>query len=97
LRHGIDLAATPTRGRVRARGAAGWLANGLVGGAVAAMIGLLPVLAFGFILASDVKFILPGATQALNVLDNDYCLPVIAGFIVFGTVAALCSKDSRNA
>lgn len=82
-------------GRVRARGAPGWLANAVAAGAVAAMIGLLPLLAFGFILANDVKFMLPAATQALNVLDNDYFLPVVAGFIVFGIVAGLAVVVSK--
>jgi len=59
------------------------------------MAGLLPLLAFGFILASDVKFMLPGATQALTVLDNDCFLPVVAGFIVFGVVAGLAAAVSK--
>lgn len=76
-------------GRVRASGTGSWLANGIVGGAVAAVVGFLPLLAFSFILARDVKFMLPGATQALNVLSNDYFVPVIVGFIVFGVVTGL--------
>ncbi len=67
----------------------------MVGGAVAAMAGLLPLLAFGFILASDVKFMLPGAAQPLTVLDNDYFLPVVAGFFVFGVVAGLAAAGSK--
>jgi hypothetical protein len=82
-------------GRVRASGAGGWLANGVVGGAVAAVVGFLPLLAFSFILARDVKFMLPGATQAINVLSNDYFLPVIVGFVVFGVVAGLAVAVSK--
>lgn len=41
------------------------------------------------------KFMLPGATQAINVLDNDYFLPVVAGFIVFGIVAGLAVAVSK--
>lgn len=36
--------------------------------------------------SSDVKFMLPGAAQALTVLDHAYFLRVIAGFMVFGVV-----------
>jgi hypothetical protein len=32
--------------------------------------------------------LLPASAQALNVLDNDYFLPTIGGFIVFGIVAS---------
>lgn len=76
-------------GRVRASGAAGWLASGVVGGAVAAMVGFLSLLAFGFILADDIKFLSPGSVQTLNVLENDFFVPVVAGFVAFGVLAGL--------
>jgi hypothetical protein len=82
-------------GRVRARGVAGWLANGVAAGAVAAMVGFVPLLTFGFILGNDIKFLQPATTQALNVLDNDYFLPVVAGFVVFGIVTGLAVAVSR--
>jgi hypothetical protein len=82
-------------GRVRASGAAGWLATGVVGGAVAAMAGLLSLLAFGFILADDIKFLSPGSVQTLNVLDNNFFLPAVAGFVVFGVVAGLAVAVSK--
>jgi hypothetical protein len=37
-------------GRVRAGGAGGWLASGVIGGAVLAAVGFLPLLTFSFIL-----------------------------------------------
>ena len=43
---------------------------------------------------SDVKFMLPGATQALTMLDNAYFLPVVAGFMVFGVVGGLAAAVS---
>ncbi len=82
-------------GRVRASGAARWLANGVVGGAAAAMIGFLSMLAFGFILAGDIKVLSPGSVQTLNVLDNDFFLPAVAGFVVFGVVAGLAVAVSK--
>jgi len=83
-------------GRVRASGAARWLAYGVVGGAVAATIGFLSLLAFGFILADDIKFLSPDSVQTLNVLDNDFFLPAVAGFIVYGVVTGLAVAVSRT-
>jgi hypothetical protein len=82
-------------GRVRAGGAGGWLASGVIGGAVLAVIGFLPLLTFSFILGNDIKFLQPAATQALNVLDNDYFLPAIGGFVVFGVVGGLAVAVSK--
>ena len=76
-------------GRVRASGAGGWLASGVVGGAVLVVVGFLPLLAFSFILGDDSKFLQPGAAQALNVLENDYFLPTVAGFVAFGIIGGL--------
>jgi hypothetical protein len=82
-------------GRVRAGGAPQWLASGVVGGAVAAMVGFVSLLTFQFILAEDVKFLSPGSVQTLNVLDNDFFLPVIVGFVVFGVMAGLAVAVSK--
>jgi hypothetical protein len=81
--------------RVRAGGAGGWLGSGAIGGAVLAVAGFLPVMAFSFILASDVKFLQPAAAQALNVLQNDFFLPAVAGFVVFGIVGGLAAAVSK--
>jgi hypothetical protein len=80
---------------MRASGAAGWLANGVIGGAVAAMVGFLSLLAFGFILADDINFLSPGSVQTLNVLDNDFFVPAVAGFVVFGVVTGLAVVVSK--
>lgn len=82
-------------GRVRGTGDRGWLANGVVGGAVFAAVGFLPFLTFSFILGNDIKFMLPSTAQTLNVLDNDYFLPVVAGFATFGIVTGLAVVVSR--
>lgn len=82
--------------RVRAGGAGGWLANGAVGGAVFAALGFLPFLTFSFILGNDIKFLLPATAQTLNVLDNDYFLPTVAGFVVFGIATGLAVAVSRT-
>ena len=82
-------------GRVRARGAGGWLANGVVGGAVLAAAGFLPLLTFSFILGDDIKFLSPASAQTLNVLQNDFFLPAVAGFVVFGIVTGLAVAVSK--
>ena len=82
-------------GRVRAGRTGVWLGNGAVAGAVFAAVGFLPFLTFSFILGNDITFMLPSTAQTLNVLNNDYFLPVVAGFAVFGVVAGLAVVVSR--
>jgi hypothetical protein len=81
-------------GRVRAGGGSGWLANGTIGGAVLAAAGFVPLMAFNWILAADVKFLTASTVQTLNVLENDFFLPAIAGFLVFGVVGGLAAVAS---
>ncbi len=76
-------------GRIRASGTGTWLAGGAVAGAVLAVVGFLPFLAFSFILGNDIKFLTPSAAQTLNVLSNDYFLPAVAGFVAFGILTGL--------
>ena len=100
------LFAVALAGRVRARHAAagaagaaragGWLAYGAAAAAVFAAAAALPLLAFIWILASDIRFLSPPAAQTLNVLANDFYLPTVAGFFVFGVVAGLASTVSQT-
>jgi hypothetical protein len=85
----LVLFAVALAGRVRADGR--WLANGAVGGAAFAAAAFAPLIAFSWILASDIKFLTPSTVQTLNVLQNDLFLPAIAGFFVFGVVAGLAA------
>jgi hypothetical protein len=101
------LFAVSLAGRVRARhpgGAAGdghagrtggWLAYGTTAAAVFAAAGAVSLLAFIWILAADIRFLAPSAAQTLNVLANDFFLPSVAGFFVFGVVAGLASTVSQ--
>jgi len=82
-------------GRVRTVGAGGWLASGVIGGAVLIAVGYLSLLTFSFILGDDIKFLQPAATQALNVLENDFFLPAVAGTTVFGIVGGLAVAVSK--
>jgi len=88
----LILFAVAMAGRVRAgQSGGGWLANGAIGGAAFAAAAFAPVLAFSWILASDIKFLTPSTVQTLNVLQNDLFLPAIAGFFVFGVVGGLAA------
>jgi hypothetical protein len=89
------LFAVSLAGRVRAAGAGGWLAHGTAACAVFAAVALVALLAFTWILASDIRFLAPATAQTLNVLTNDFFLPTVAGFFVFGVVAGLASGISR--
>ena len=60
-----------------------------------AAIGLAALLAFTWVLASDIKFLTAPAVQTLNVLQNDFFLPAIAGFFVFGVVGDLAAVVSK--
>jgi len=87
----LVLFAVALAGRVRAGQGSGWLASGAIGGAAFAAAAFAPLLAFSWILASDIKFLAPSTVQTLNVLQNDLFLPAIAGFFVFGVVAGLAA------
>jgi hypothetical protein len=92
----LVLFAVAMAGRVRAGQGGGWLANGAIGGAAFAGAAFAPLIAFSWILASDIKFLMPSTVQTLNVLQNDLFLPAIAGFFVFGVVAGLAAVVRRT-
>jgi hypothetical protein len=89
------LFAVSLAGRARAGGAGGWLAYGSAAAAAFAAAGAVSLLAFTWILASDIRFLAPSAAQTLNVLANDFVLPSLAGFFVFGVVAGVASTVTR--
>jgi len=76
-------------------GSGGWLANGMVGGAVLAAAGFVSVLGFSLVLASDIKFLTAASAQTINVLQNDFFLLIVAGFFVFGVIGGLTAVLSR--
>jgi hypothetical protein len=81
--------------RIRASGGSSWLASGAIAGAVFAAAGLASTLAFSFVLANDIKFLTASSAQTLNVLENDFFLPIVAGFFVFGIVGGLAAVVGR--
>ncbi len=91
----LVMFAVAMAGRIRTGNGGGWLANGAIGGAAFAAAGFAPLLAFTWILASDIKFLTASTVQTLNVLQNDLFLPAIAGFFVFGVVGGLAAVVSK--
>jgi predicted histidine transporter YuiF (NhaC family) len=91
----LVLFAVAMASRVRAGASGGWLANGAIGGAALAAAGFATLLAFTWVLASDIKFVTASTVQTLNVLQNDLFLPAIAGFFVFGVVGGLAAVVSK--
>jgi len=92
----LVMFAVALAGRVRAGHArGGWLGNGAIGGAAFAAAAFALVIAFSWVLASDIKFLTAPAVQTLNVLQNDLFLPALAGFFVFGVVGGLAAAVSR--
>ena len=72
-----------------------WVAVAAVAGAVAAAIGFTCMLSFNFILATDYTKLSPAAAQTLNVLSNDFFLPVVLGFTLFGVLGGLAVVAGR--
>jgi hypothetical protein len=72
-----------------------WIAVAALAAAVAAAIGFTCLLSFGFILASDTAKLSPAAAQTLMVLANDFYLPVVLGFTLFGVLGGLAVVAGR--
>ena len=66
-----------------------WLRiTGLVGFAITA-VGLATAIGFDDVLTSNIKIMTPATAQAINVLDNDFFLPVFVGLFLFGIFTGL--------
>ena len=72
-----------------------WLATGTLGGAVAAAIGLTCLVGFDLILSLDTKDLTPASAQTLNMLENNFFLPVVLGFALFGILGGLTVVAGR--
>ncbi len=72
-----------------------WLATGTLGGAVAAAIGLTCLVGFDLILSLDAKDLTAASAQTLNMLENDFFLPVVLGFALFGILGGLTVVAGR--
>jgi hypothetical protein len=80
-------------GRVR-RGER-WLAVGPVAGAVCLALGLTTLLGFDLVLALNTKALTDATAQTLNVLQDDFFLPVLLGVALFGILGGLSIVAGR--
>jgi hypothetical protein len=77
----------------RTRG--GWLANGVVAGAVFGGVGIAALFSIQYVLGQNSSYLTLGSASTLNLLDNSLFLPAAAGMCVFGIVGGLAVATSR--
>lgn len=80
-------------GRVR-RGER-WVAVGPVAGAVCLAVGLAATLGFNLVLALDTSHMTAASAQTLNLLQNDFFLPIEVGVVLFGILGGLSMVAGR--
>jgi hypothetical protein len=80
-------------GRVR-RGER-WTAIGPVAGAVCLGVGLTSTLGFNMVLALDTSHLTTASAQTLNLLQNDFFLPIDLGVVLFGILGGLSMVAGR--
>lgn len=72
-----------------------WIATAALGGAVATAIGFTCLIGFDLVLATDTKDLTSASAQTLNLLENDFFLPAVLGFALFGILAGLAVVAGR--
>jgi hypothetical protein len=72
-----------------------WLAHGALAGAVFGGVGFLTAVGFDTVLAQDHSHLTIASAQTLNLLDNDFFLPILIGFALFGILAGLAVVVGR--
>jgi hypothetical protein len=72
-----------------------WLAVGALGGSLVAAVGLTALLGFDLVLATDTKNLTPASAQTLILLENDFFLPAVIGFGLFGVLGGLAVVAGR--
>ena len=72
-----------------------WIATGALGGAVVAAVGLTFLIGFDLVLATDTKDLTSTSAQMLILLENDFFLPAVLGFALFGILAGLAVVAGR--
>jgi hypothetical protein len=77
----------------RTRG--GWLANGVVAGAVFGGVGIAALFSIQYVLGQNSGYLTLGSASTLNLLDNSFFLPTAAGMCVFGIVGGLAVAISK--
>ena len=72
-----------------------WIATGALGGAVIAAVGLTAIIGFDLVLATDTKDLTASSAQTLNLLQNDFFLPIVLGIALFGVIGGLAVVAGR--
>ena len=72
-----------------------WLAHGALAGAVFGGVGFLTSIGFDAVLAQDHNHLTAASAQTLNLLDNDFFLPILVGFALFGILTGLAVVVGR--
>jgi hypothetical protein len=72
-----------------------WIAGGALAGAVCAAVGLTSILGFDLVLATDTKELTPASAQTLNLLQNDFFLPLVLGVALFAILGGLAVVAGR--
>jgi hypothetical protein len=72
-----------------------WLAHGALAGAVFGGVGFLTSVGFDAVLAQDHSHLTIASAQTLNLLENDFFLPILIGFALFGILTGLAVVVGR--
>jgi len=72
-----------------------WLAHGALAGAVFGGVSLLTSLGFDAVLAQDHTHLTVASAQTLNLLQNDFFVPILIGFALFGILTGLAVVVGR--
>jgi hypothetical protein len=72
-----------------------WLAHGALAGAVFGGVGLLTSIGFEAVLAQDHNRLTIASAQTLNLLQNDFFVPILVGFALFGILTGLAVVVGR--
>jgi hypothetical protein len=72
-----------------------WLANGALAGATFGGVGFLTSIGFDSVLAQDHGHLTIASAQTLSLLTNDFFLPILVGFALFGILTGLAVVTGR--
>jgi len=72
-----------------------WLAHGALGGAVFGGVGFLTAVGFDLLVAQDYNHLTVASAQTLNLVGNDFFLPIVGGFALFGVLTGLAVVVGR--
>jgi hypothetical protein len=66
-----------------------WIANGALAAAAFGGVGFLTSIGFDAVLAQDHSHLTVASAQTLSLLENDFFLPILVGFALFGILTGL--------